>query len=333
MDKQSAKVSELDEGLNQMKSSETTDGDSGLSSAPALYDWQTGEFKHEIHMSHVNNYLRCPKQFAAKYINNERKPANSIPLSTGRVHHSLLQEQVKRKLQKAVELSDDEIKDYVSDQIEEQAEYLEDGKETEIREMKDEIIQQSVVLQHQYIDDLEPRRTEQKFRISIPESPYDLVGTIDLERILNPDEAVLQNKNFGVDDLKTSSSSPPKHDKGGYKPRSNAHFLQQTAYSFGAWIANGGKPADYKQTLNRTVYLVKNKTPVVRPAVFVVTRNDILFLYNVLRDMVEGLKAGHFIANANGWWCDPERCPIFQKCRSHEVMTLEQVKQAKQKDW
>lgn len=304
-----------------------------VGSAPGLHDWQTGEFKHEIHMSHVNSYLRCPKQFSATYLMNEKRNPNSVELSTGRVHHTLLQEQVKRKLTKNDELTEDEIRDYISDQVEEQADYLTDGKETEIRDQKDTIIEQAIVLQNDYITGLVPRRTEQKFRISIPDTPYSLVGTVDIERALGDGDKILQNKIYGVDDLKTSSSSPPKHPKGGYKPRGNDHFMQQVAYSFGAWIANGGNPSDYKQTLNRTVYLVKNKTPVVRAAEFVVTRNDILFLYNVVNDFAKNLMAGNFIANPVGWWCAPDKCPIFNTCRKHEVITLDQIKNANNKDW
>ena len=297
-----------------------------IGNAPALYDWESREFKHEIHMSHLNAFLRCPKQFASKYIYNEERPKpNSVELSTGRVHHVFLKEQIVRKLQHKPLLTGQEINDYVSDEVEEQADFLEDGKETELRKDKDVIIQQALVLQSDYIEHVQPRRTEQKFRISIPKSPYSLVGTIDIERVLDKEEMILQNKDFGVDDLKTSSSSPPRHPKGGYKPRGNDHFMQQTAYSFGAWIANGGAPSDYKQTLNRTVYLVKNKKPVVRNAQFIVTRNDVLFLYNTLIDFVKCLENQVFMANPVGWWCANDKCPIFTQCRKHEVLTLEQI--------
>jgi hypothetical protein len=295
---------------------------------PALWDWESKSFKHEIHMSHVNNYLRCPKQFEAKYIKKQADNDSNYNLSFGRVNHHFLNEQVKRKLEKKEMLQGDEIADYISDQIEEQAEFLEGEEQTKFRQDKDYLISGATALQEDYIANLIPRRTEQKFSITIPDSPYKLVGTTDIERKLNPDEKIFPNRRFGVDDLKTAGSSPSKEKStGAYKPKTE-HFLQQTAYTFASWIANKLDPKDYKQTINRTIYLVKNKKPVIRPASFVVTSEHISFLHSVLEQMVKGLGAGVLNPNPNGWWCTKDFCPIFTQCRKSDILTVEQFKQS-----
>lgn len=298
---------------------------------PALWDWETKSFKQEIHMSHVNNYLRCPKQFEAKYITKQAEQSSNYNLSFGRVNHEFLNEQVKRKMQEKPMMNHEEIGDYVSDKIEEQAEFLEGEEQVELRNDKDYVIQASRTLQAEYIETLRPRRTEQKFSIDIPDSPYKLVGTTDVERKLNPDEKIFPNRRFGVDDLKTAGSSPSREKStGAYKPK-NDHFLQQVAYTFASWIANKLNPADYKQTINRTIYLVKNKTPVIRPASFVVTIDHISFLHTVLAEMTKGLGAGVLNPNPSGWWCNKDYCPIFSSCRKSDILTVEKFKQANQK--
>ena len=302
---------------------------------PKLYHWEDGLFKKEIHMSHLTTYLRCPQQMYQKYVRGQTKKQSDVNLSTGSVHHGFLKDQLRRKRDGQPLLDDNQIADTVSDMVKDEADNLDMEQSEELKRSKDAIIEQAKVLNSDYIQHVEPVFVEREFRIKFPGMEYVLAGRIDNLRKPAPepyedaygntvDEGKVENKTYSVDDLKSSGSSPAKNEFFGYDPKPE-HWLQHAGYSLGAWVAMGGKASDYQQTLNRTVYLVKNKTPVVKPASYLITKNEIRFMYSLLQSMERSLKSGLFPPNPIGWWCNKQRCPAFDQCRGKELVPFEQL--------
>jgi len=305
--------------------------------APRLYHWEDGLSKHELHMSHITTYLKCPQQLYRKYIACDTdKRGTSTNLAIGRVQHDFLKDQLRLKANGEDLMTDEEASDYIMDRTDDEADNMELGQREDLLRKKDYLVDMGMLLQHQYIPITEPHFIEQPFEIKIEGVKYTLAGQIDHVRKLRTgididpngnkyDESRIPNKKFGVDDLKTSASSPRKSENGlGYMP-DPAHSLQQTAYSLGAWIALGNDPAKYQQTANSTIYLVKNKVPVIRPANYIIGRQEVSFLIQIVKEVSNALVKGVFPKNPCGWWCSNQYCPAYSTCKKREVRNLEDL--------
>ena len=306
-----------------------------MSDAPKLYHWSDGQFKHEIHMSHVSTYSRCPQQMYQKYIRGIEEGKKSPELVTGSLQHDFMKDQFRRKRDGHKMMDEDEISDFVSDQVEEKSALLDMDDAEEFKRDKDKMIAQATVLNEQYISRVEPIFVERPFEVKFPGMEYTFAGQIDMNRSIRKekytdasglefDENKIQNQHYAVDDLKTSGSSPSKNEFFGFNPKPE-HWIQHAGYSLGSWVAAGFKVSDYQQTMNSTIYLVKTKTPQVKPANFIVTKNEIRFLYEMLQSLEQSLKTGLFPPNPMGWWCAPDKCAAFYQCRRKEIIPFESL--------
>ncbi|MFW5916203.1 MAG: PD-(D/E)XK nuclease family protein [Bacteroidota bacterium] len=306
-----------------------------MSDAPKLYHWSDGQFKNEIHMSHLSAYCRCPQQMYQKYIRGVEEGSKSIELVTGSLHHDLMKMQFRRKRDGGEMLSDDDIESYVSEEVEDKSALLSMDDAEEFKRDKDKIIDQAKILNRDYVSRVEPIFVERPFEVKFPEMEYTFAGQIDMNRKLRKDkyiglsgneedESKIPNQHYAVDDLKTSATSPSKNEFFGFKPKPE-HWIQHAGYSLGSWIAAGFKASEYKQTMNTTVYLVKTKTSTVKPANFIVTMNEIRFLYEMLKSLEQSLKTGLFPPNPMGWWCAPDKCAAFYQCRKKEIIPFESL--------
>lgn len=305
--------------------------------APRLYHWEDGRSKHELHMSHILTYLKCPQQLYRKYIKCDTESRGySANLATGQVQHKFLKEQLRKKARGEEVMDDEQSCDFISDTMEDEADQLDLSQREEFVQSKDRLIDMGMLLQHKYIPVTDPMFVEQPYEIKIQGVRYKLAGQIDHVRklrtgsLIDPNgnsynEQVIPNKKFGVDDLKTSAKTPSKSENGlGYKP-DPGHVLQQTAYSLGAWIALGNKPGAYQQTANSTVYIVKNKVPVLRPANYIIGRHEVKFLFDIIKEVSNALTKGVFPKNPTGWWCSNKFCPAYETCKKREVHQLEDL--------
>lgn len=305
-----------------------------MTDAPKLYHWSDKQFKNEIHMSHLSTYCRCPQQMYQKYIRGIESGKKSPELVTGSLQHDFMKKQLRLK-RDGNTMNSDEIRDYVADQVEEKAVLLDMGDSEQFKRNKDKMIEQSIVLDQDYISKVTPIFVERPFEVHFSDLDYSFAGQIDTNRAIKKgvykdasgieyNEQKIQNQHYAVDDLKTSAASPSQNKFFGFNPKPE-HWVQHAGYSLGSWIAAGFKASAFQQTLNTTVYLVKTKTPQVKLANFIVTKNDIRFLYEMISSLEKSLKTGLFPQNPLGWWCNPERCEAFYKCRRKEIISFESL--------
>jgi hypothetical protein len=279
--------------------------------------------KKYLSYSQVNMYLRCPRQYFFRYVQDTvRPPGISMVLGKGThaacetTHHHLVDHQTPAP--------DEMLLDVYSGKFDTDAEEV-DAKElkaegVDLGQVKDQGARlvklynkrMAPNIRPQVVNDAdgkEVRGIEKKFEVNVGAVPMkgyiDLIDT-NADAVMSETEKALIAKQGGsvppefrtvIADLKTKAKSATAAEVDG--------SLQLTLYSFVEQIP-----------LVRFDQLLKQKVPKVKRTVSRRTTQDHLWLIEVVTQVAEAISAGVFPpTDPTSWACSKKWCGFWNICR------------------
>ena len=248
--------------------------------------------------SQLDSYCRCPEAYRQWYLEKNRIPPN-VYMARGTGMHGGAAGNFRQKLEtyrdlpakEIIEIGVQEYEAATRDGITLTAEEADRGPSVVIAEVKDDLVAILDCHAKTQAPDYQPVMVEQCVRLSLPESPRDLLAVID---VATSDE---------VADFKTA-----KRSKSEQEVRSS---IQLTIYA-AAYHAIEGKPP-------ATVALdtiVQTKTATKRQKL-TDTRDagDFLALANRINAIQHAIDAGSFPPALPGsWQCSDKYCGYYRTC-------------------
>ena len=242
--------------------------------------------------SSISSYLTCGRSWKYKYIDKVPTP-KSGELFFGSVFHSAIEKYVVKSTLPLLDLWQLAWNNELEKN--EQIAWGDNSPETLFNEGIRILSNKEVLNTLNTIKPLiEPDGPviEKKIELHIPGVPLPIVGYIDL----------IQSDGIPVD-FKTSSRSWTAD-------RADSE-LQPTFYLAGL------NQMGFKIPSNRFRYFVfvKNKTPKVDIFETKRTIQDMFWLFEMIREVYEGIKKEVYVANPSTYLCDPKYCAYWQDCR------------------
>ena len=256
----------------------------------------------------LNMFTRCGEQFRRRYVEKEVIPPN-IALLTGSVVHTSVEKDLSHKASEGDLLPVEQIKDIVSDQVEEKWReeifFSSEEKSKGKRKLKEDMsnsTQSLSLLHHSEIAPVvKPKYVEARVEIEAEGYPVLFTGVIDCIADEGDDE-------FSIRDVKTASrrtsTSVPAY-------RQPVHTSLQLTYYQWAVMQMWKKPA------KRIYYdqLVKKASPEAQSLVTHRTERDINVLFRRIDAALESIEKERFVpASPEDWVCNKDRCGYFRSC-------------------
>jgi len=274
--------------------------------------------KPQLHWSHVSLLMKCGIQYEFRYVKGMRRPPGVAAHIGGGTHKgvevNMLHVKEKREL-----LPEDAVAEAARDEVNRR--FADDGVMLEGDEVsvgldtiKGEAVDTAVTLAklHRNVlaPSIQPVHVERKWVIELPDQPFDLSGTIDLQE---PDR---------IRDTKTAAKSPNAEA---------AHNSDQLSfYALAALVHDKQLP---KLQLD---YLVKTKTPKVVTLETERSREDLTIVVRRLQVVMSSIQTGVFLpAPQDSWVCTRKFCGWFDMCpysrkRVTVAAGIDEVLQAKE---
>jgi len=282
--------------------------------------WDDDE-KEAMSPSRFNTFDNCQVAYEYSYKKNIKIPPRAAMIA-GSAAHKGVELDMRRKVASGELASLEEVQDEARDQAVARWEgkygvrIQGTDKEVPVKVLKARTIDDAVsftTLHHQQVaPHTEPTHVERKWRLRLPQSPFDLRGIIDLQEAR------------GIRDWKTSRKSPPKN---------GADISRQaTIYSMAFRAIEGFIPYFRKDTL----VLLKTKVKVdTQIATRTETQLDTMALRLDAQMAViqQAEKAGLYApASPEHWMCTEQWCGYWDRCpfamRPMSVTVPEAVKAA-----
>lgn len=261
----------------------------------------------QLHVSMLDMLSRCGVSFQRRYgarfgcwHEEEIKPP-SIALATGISVHKAVGADLTHKMENAVLLEREQIKDIARDQFMGQSEaglMLSNNEAVDLRRSIGAAVDQTVALAVLHHDEvapqIEPLAVEEPFVITMNGYPYDLAGMKDVREV------------DCIRDTKTARAKPSN---------GAAQSMQMACYSLDEKIQRGSLPK-----LVKLDFLVKTKTP---KAITIEAVPTMEWIKPFLRRLEQAIKIiesvkegrGHFTpANAGDWCCRAAYCGYHVNC-------------------
>lgn len=258
------------------------------------------QIKPHLSASQLEMFGKCPEQWRRRYIEKHVLPPG-ISILKGKAVHACAEQNFKQKIETHEDLPRSQIVEIAVADFEEQsqspefaftAEEESRGGDVVIGEAVDSVADMASVHAQQQAPDYQPVHVEGDFRVSLPNSAYDIVGRIDL----------IDDRNI-VADLKTAGKAKTQDDAD-----SN---VQLTVYSVGVRLLTG-EPA----TELRYDTIVQTKTKTYRHVTTTQRGDgDLVALSNRINTVNAMIQAGVFPPTTPGaWWCGPKWCGYWRTC-------------------
>jgi len=252
------------------------------------------------HLSHsqINMFLRCPKQYEYRYLENIIAPPSGM-IVLGKSGHKTLAYNFTQKIETCEDLKDSEIADYFAEEFDRAVEEEEPVFDEEDKgEIKDKGVKILKKYRNEYAKEIQPVAVEQEFNIEFENVEYTFKGFIDL----------ITDKNQ-VRDHKFAKRTPNQNDIN--------EDLQATIYYLGYKILYGTEPQGFEFD-----YLIAKKEPEIK--LFPTTRDDedINEYLELVGNITYAIKSGIFYKNTQGWQCSPKYCGYYGMCRPHKISKI-----------
>ena len=250
------------------------------------------------HLSHsqINMFIRCPKQYYYRYIEELVSPPSGM-LILGKSGHEAIGYNYGQKIESHKDLKTSEVVDYFAEDFDSRVENEEPVfTDKTPGQLKDSGV--SVLKEYQKTKSklIQPKAVEQEFNIEFENVDYGLKGFIDL---VTNDEKVI--------DHKFSKRTPSQ--------AALDESLQLTAYRAGyEWLFES-EPKELGFD-----YLITKKKPEIRYFETFRTKEDVDEYMELLGQISELIKTGIFYKNTQGWQCSEKFCGYFSKCRPHKTI-------------
>jgi hypothetical protein len=275
--------------------------------------------KAYLSISQVNMYLRCPKQYEFRYVEDHKRPP-AVPMALGSSGHAALETTHHHIVDHDKPAPTQQLLDCFSDKWTELSALVEDWEGAKPGPIKDT----GIALVRIYNETLAPtvkpqvdaqkvRGIEKKFEIDVAGVP--MLGYIDL--IDTNASIAFSDEELAL--MKASGQTVPEDLRSAvvdfkFKGKSMAQAevdgsLQMTLYS----LATGIYAIRFEQ-------LLKTKVPKVKRATAVRTKADHLWLQRIVRDVAQAITKGVFPpCDPTAWVCSPKWCGYWRMCRGKKV--------------
>jgi RecB family exonuclease len=249
--------------------------------------------------SSIDTYLKCGEMWRRRYVLGERIPPG-IAILKGKSVHGAAEANFKQKIESHKDLKLSDLKEAaaasfdrsVAEGIELTPEEKEKGKETVLGEVKDRSIILTGLFAEKVAPLYQPVLVEEKLVIEMPNSPFDLLGYIDLA----------DNKDV-ISDLKTTGKSKTQDEA----DQSN----QLTYYAAAYQVKTGRKPSKLRLDV-----LVDKKAPEHQQIETGRDFPDFERLAAKVEMVAKGIKAEVFLPPPPGSWaCSPKFCGYWSTCK------------------
>lgn len=238
----------------------------------------------KIRPSSIGMFLRCPQQWAIRYIDGIKTPPNGAMIVGTSAHHAL-ETNFVQKVDTRKDLPADDIKDACADKFKETAKEVNWKKEEMNKEKTLDQLVRTVTYYHEVQSPLiQPKAVELPVTALI--AGIEISGTLDL---IDDKACLIDHKTSS----KKVSAAPADYS------------IQASIYKKGA------DAAKIKIKKIRLDYLVKTQTPQV--CLVEVPMNTIKTTEKVIHDMKKSIELGIFIPNPVGWHCSSVWCAFHPK--------------------
>lgn len=291
----------------------------GINVADAAFDEPPHKLnlpKAYLSISQVNMYLRCPKQYKFRYVDDHKRPP-AVPAALGSSGHVALETTHHHIVDYDIPAPTEQLLDCFSDKWAELSALVEDWEDEKPGRVKDAGVALVRLYNEKFAPAVKPqadaekknRGIEKKFEITVAGVPMlgyiDLIDTnsplafsaAELELMHKSGQAVPEALRSAVVDFKFKAKSMAQSEVDG--------SLQMTLYS----LATGIYAIRFEQ-------LLKTKIPVIKRASAVRTKADHLWLQRVVRDVADAITKGVFPpTDPTNWSCSPKWCGFWAMCR------------------
>lgn len=240
-------------------------------------------------VSQLNMYLRCPAQYAFRYLDGIVLPPTGS-LTKGRAVHKGAEYNYRQKVKTARDAALEEIQDIVAAAFDREAEKTSWEKEEDKGRIKDETLLLTALYHQKIAPQVQPLFIEHEFKIPLAEG-MPLLGYIDVI-----------DENFIIRDLKTASKTPGENEA--------AKNLQLTAYAY-AFRELVGR----EESAVALDYLVQTKQPKAVVLMAQRTKADIDRLWAIMFEVLKAIKGGNFYPNPQNIMCSVKACGYWDQCR------------------
>lgn len=259
--------------------------------------------KPHLSPSQLNSYFRCGEAYRRRYIEKQIIPPAFAMLKGGAVHVAA-EENFKQKIETHEDLSVKQIVECAAAAFEGKikAEGVLLSEEERTRGQKivkgeflDSTVTSATILATDVCPKRQPTAVEEKVRLELPESPYDLLGVLDL---ILPD---------GIQDLKNTGKKLGQTDIDG-----NPQFTTYAAL----YYAKFKKPA-LRIIVDNIIHRPGSKQAADYQELMTErTKPDFDALAARINAAIKGILAGVFTpATPGAWWCSKKSCGFFASCK------------------
>lgn len=238
--------------------------------------------------SQIEMYLRCPRQYQFRYI-EERIAPPGVALTEGICHHEVMEFNNINKFDKGEDLNDGILKEKFKDEFATKKKHIPKSDWVFSGENVNTINERGDKFIENYLFDVAPniqptKLPESKFEIELGGVP--ILGFIDLEQ----DKSVV--------DYKVVKQARTQHEVD--------NDIQLTLYSF----------ATRKKSVQFCCF-TKTKTAAIKNVTSIRGNNDYAYADALIGSVAEGIKSGNFpMCNPNkSFPCSERYCGYYKMCR------------------
>ncbi len=259
------------------------------------------QVKPHLSPSALNSYFRCGEAYRRRYIEKQIIPPPFAMIKGGAVHVAQ-EENFKQKLESKADLSAKQIVDLAAASFEGKvraegvllnAEQEAEGKTKVQGEYLDSTVKSAQVLA-KIAAYYQPLAVEERVRLVLPGSPYDLLGILDLVDAQ------------GVQDLKNTAKKKSQAEVDG--------DIQFTTYAALYRAKYGAAPG--RIVIDNIVHRPGSKKDAEYQAI--TTRREVKdfdCLAARMNAAIKGIQAGIFTpATPGAWWCSAKSCGYSRTC-------------------
>lgn len=249
--------------------------------------------KKHLSPSQINMFLKCPKSYEYRYVQNLKIPPSGAMKQSSAWHETV----AFNYEQKIISHEDLEV-DCMKDTFDEHFENIFDNEEIILQEGEERGVlkDQGIAItteHHKAIAPLvQPIAVEETIQISLGEDfPYELVGKIDC---IDNAGIIIDNKAYG----KTPSQYDVDKD------------LQLGCYS----LLYRAQKKQIEKSL-RLDCIIKTKKPKAAQITTTRTNADCRWLLNLIEKVATAMQSGIFYPNPGNYLCSQKWCGYYSRCK------------------
>lgn len=265
--------------------------------------------------SQIAMFLRCPRQWAFRYIEGRRVPPSGAMKQSG-VFHTTAEENYRQKIDSGMDLPEGDLTEMYADTFE--REWQREEVVLDPGQTKGGLKDQGVDIVREYraavAPHVQPVQVEEKFDIALGKDDYGfrLTGRID---VVDQNNLIRDNKAMGKTPTQLDVDKDTQLSTYALARRLQT---QQQARVFDP-LAKGTVEAGLRLDV-----VVKTQRPKAVVLQTQRTREALAMHLNRIGNIAKAIRADAFPTNPNGWHCQPRFCGYWNLCMGRGIKTVDQ---------